>query len=315
MSNYVVILSESEIARVKETYKGGETTGLPPGAVWRYRNASLTITIYRSRKVMFQGARAEAEGARWGNTGSTRTAGGARASKSSGAKKPISFGTGDWNQHRTIGSDEVGTGDFFGGINVASAFVTPEDAVWLQSLGVTDSKAMTDDVIRRIAPQIRARIPHREVVIDMESYNRGISKGWNQGKIKGYAHHRAQRELLASLRPEGVRYVVIDQFAAPNVYNRYIAGQPPLGLVEGEEFVSMTKAESQVVAVACASVIARDRFLTIFDRMGEAFGCTFPKGAGRHVDTFGRAWVKKHGLDALGQVAKLHFANTERVKG
>ncbi|MGL4520989.1 MAG: ribonuclease HIII [Bacilli bacterium] len=307
MSNYVITLSKSELSNLQKAFPGGDFAALPPGAVWRYKGKGVSIIAYRSGKVMFQGANATTVGSKWGSP-----SGQPQSAKPSSTP---SFAATDWNEKHTVGSDEVGTGDFFGGINVAAAYVQPEDVSWLRKLGVDDSKAMNDVRIRNIVDEIKERIPHAEYWLTPERYNKGISQKYNQGELKALCHFRAQSALLEKLRPKTVDYVVIDQFAAPNVYARYLKRfGVALDLQNGEQWVSMTKAESQVVAVATASVIARARFLDLMDEMSSEWGFQFPKGAGANVDRIGRDWVRLHGFDKLNEVAKTHFSNSQRVR-
>ena len=53
-----------------------------------------------------------------------------------------------------IGSDEVGVGDFFGPLIVVAAYVSRLDITTLKELGVDDSKRLSDEKIREIAPEL-----------------------------------------------------------------------------------------------------------------------------------------------------------------
>jgi ribonuclease HIII len=72
------------------------------------------------------------------------------------------------------------------------------------------------------------------------------------------------------------------------------------------------RAESDL-AVAAASVLARAEYLRKLADLGEEFGMTLPKGAGTPVPLAGRDFVRRHGAEALGNVAKLHFKTTLQV--
>ena len=52
----------------------------------------------------------------------------------------------------SIGSDEVGTGDYFGPIVVTASYVNKSDITFLEELGVKDSKKLTDKKIIKITP-------------------------------------------------------------------------------------------------------------------------------------------------------------------
>ena len=75
-----------------------------------------------------------------------------------------------------------------------------------------------------------------------------------------------------------------------------------------------TKAEDKYIAVGCASVIARYAFLKKMEEMDAKWNMHFAKGAGNNVDVCAKQFVKQYCFDALENVAKLHFKNTEKLK-
>src|SRR3989442_14186318 len=77
------------------------------------------------------------------------------------------------------------------------------------------------------------------------------------------------------------------------------------------KIIQVPKAERDV-AVAAASVLARDVFLRKLDEMRESYQVDFPKGA-THVVDFGKKLVETHGVGVLQNVAKLHFSTTASV--
>ena len=71
----------------------------------------------------------------------------------------------------SIGSDEVGTGDYFGPIVVCSAYVKKEDIPFLEELGVKDSKKLDDNKIMEIVPLIIKKIPYSSIILTNKEYN------------------------------------------------------------------------------------------------------------------------------------------------
>ena len=115
MGNVVLNLSMAEINKMKSYYDGKLLDKFPPGSIFSAKTASCTITAYKSGKVLFQGNGNEAEASRWGGAGNVKAP---AKSKLPSGNLPEGF-----SQLSVIGSDEVGTGDFFGPITVVAAYV------------------------------------------------------------------------------------------------------------------------------------------------------------------------------------------------
>ncbi|MFQ6061464.1 MAG: Swt1 family HEPN domain-containing protein [Thermoplasmata archaeon] len=79
------------------------------------------------------------------------------------------------------------------------------------------------------------------------------------------------------------------------------------------ELRQVPKAERDL-AVAAASILARDMFLRKRDDLCESYGIEFPKGASNVVE-FGKKLVEDHGIEILPNVAKVHFGTTEDITG
>lgn len=184
--------------------------------------------------------------------------------------------------------------------------------VQLKQMGVEDSKHLKDDAIHRIAQEIiQLPISYTILKLGNEKYNHLQLKGWSQGKMKAMLHHHAIDKLIEKL--DGTNYdgIVIDQFCEPAVYKRYLNSEA-LKLHEKTTFI--TKAESHSINVAAASILARARFVTAMDILSQEAGITLPKGASGKVDKAAANYIKSHGEQQLGHVAKLHFANTNKAK-
>ena len=206
-----------------------------------------------------------------------------------------------------IGSDEVGTGDYFGPICVCSAYVNEDGLARLKTLGVTDSKKMNDDYILQIGPTLISSFKYSSLSLDNKKYNELIAKGENINTIKAKMHNRCLGNLSKQF-PNA--YICQDQFVSPVTYYKYLTNEEEV--VKGIHF--STKGELAFPSVALASCIARYSFLVKMQKMGEKYGVEFPLGASAKVDTFAKKLIKKCGEEVLNEVAKINFANTKKIK-
>ncbi|MBR0477632.1 MAG: ribonuclease HIII [Solobacterium sp.] len=255
-------------------------TDPPAWALFQLRPEGCTITCYSSGKTVFQGKRAEEYAA-------------------------------EYRKDDTVvlpqaGSDEVGTGDYFGPVCVAAVYLDRNSMPLIQKLGVRDSKQMTDDIIRRTAPHLMEHLIHSLLIVPPEKYN-DIHRQYNMNAVKSLLHNQAYNSLKERIAlPE---LMVIDQFTPERSYYRYLQGRGDI--VTGIRFE--TKAENAYPAVGAASIIARYAFLRTMDRMEEEWQMNFAKGSGTAADDCAREFVRLYGRERLSQVAKIHFKNTERI--
>lgn len=206
-----------------------------------------------------------------------------------------------------IGVDESGKGDFFGPLVVAGVYVNAAAARQLMEIGVKDSKLISSDKqIFEIAKEIR-QVPGvllSLVPIGPVAYNRLQAKLRNVNSILGWGHARVIENLLARVE---CRKAISDQFGNKSVVLRAL-------MERGRkiELVQRHRAESDL-AVAAASILAREEFVSRLGQLGKEFGIKLPKGAAEAVIEAGRKLVSKHGPATLDKVAKLHFRTTQKV--
>ncbi|WP_100331788.1 ribonuclease HIII [Bacillus xiapuensis] len=304
MSQTVLKVTSAALQKMKTHYESYSSGKLPAGAVFAAKTAHCSITGYRSGKVLFQGQHAAEEAAKWQSE--TAAASPAKQKQPKAASLPLGFAS-----MSVIGSDEVGTGDYFGPITVTAAFVKKEQIAELQTLGVRDSKNLSDSQIIHLAKQIVRMIPYSLLIIHNEKYNQLKQKGMSQGKIKALLHNQALINLHQKILPEHPDAVLIDQFAEKKTYYRYLQDQKQ---IFQEKVFFSTKGESVHLAVAAASIIARYAFVREMDKLSEAAGFAIPKGAGSQVDAAAARLIREKGETALWQYTKYHFANTEKAK-
>lgn len=212
-----------------------------------------------------------------------------------------------------IGVDESGKGDFFGPMCIAGVYVNETVLRSWQDKGIRDSKSISSD--RRIGElaEVIRKTPgcvHSVVPVGNEAYNRLHAKLGTVNAILAWGHARVIENLMAlkhQMIPLPVR-AVSDQFARTK--STVLRALMPLGRTI--ELVQRHKAEEDM-AVAAASILARNEFVSRLQRMGKEYGIAFPKGASAQVEEAARQFVERHGADQLPKVAKMHFRTSAKV--
>jgi ribonuclease HIII len=214
-----------------------------------------------------------------------------------------------------LGVDESGKGDFFGPLCVAGVYVNESVARAWQDAGVRDSKTISSDQrIAKLARLIRQTPGCVTTVVPIgnEAYNRLYKSMRSVNALLAWGHARVIENLMAlsyQMKPPPVR-AISDQFAG----NKEVVAKALMSLGRRIELVQRHKAEADL-AVAAASILARNEFVTRLAKLGEEYGMALPKGASQAVENAGREFVAKHGAEALRKVAKTHFRTAYRVQG
>lgn len=279
----------------------------PPYAVFQAVDGDTIVTLYESGKVVFQGIDADLASDYWIATEKINSGNDALIEKKEKEKKddektlPLRI--------NSIGSDEVGTGDYFGPIVVTSTYVSKENIDFLIDLRVKDSKKLTDDQIIKIVPEIIKKIPYHTIVLNNKQYNEYYGENMNMNKIKAVLHNKVLYELTKDNKYQ-YDYIVVDQFEYPKAYYNHIKESSR----QVKNIFFMTKAEDKCLSVACASMISRYIFLQEMNKLGKELGITIPKGASPIVDETAKKIVDKYGFEKLKTIAKLNFKNTEKLK-
>ena len=288
MASITLTPSEKEIQAFLEHYQSSLAPSKNPYIRYFLRLPQATVSIYTSGKVLLQGEGAEKY---------ARFFGYQVVEETSGQNLPL------------IGTDEVGNGSYFGGLAVVASFVTPDQHDFLRKLGVGDSKTLTDQKIRQIAPILKEKIQHQALLLSPSKYNEVIGDRYNAVSVKVALHNQAIYLLLQKgIQPEKI---VIDAFTSAKNYDKYLAQEAnrfsnPISLEE--------KAEGKYLAVAVSSIIARDLFLENLENLGRELGYQLPSGAGTASDKVASQILQAYGMQGLNFCAKLHFKNTEKAK-
>ncbi len=279
----------------------------PPYAILQADDGGTVITLYESGKAVFQGFDADLAAEFWIETEKINS-GSAKVSSSDDKEKKKDHEKKLPIRINSIGSDEVGTGDYFGPVVVTAAYVEKKNVDFLLELGVKDSKKMSDNDIKRIVPEVIKRIPYNTFVLTNKQYNELYNNEMNMNKMKAILHNKVLSGF-ANKNKYNYDYIVVDQFENPKSYYNHLSDAK--FKVYGITF--LTKAEDQCLSVACASIISRYIFLSEIDKMSKDIGMDVPKGASSLVDDFGKEIVNKYGPDKLKEIAKLNFKNTEKI--
>jgi len=207
-----------------------------------------------------------------------------------------------------FGVDESGKGDFFGPLVIAGVYVDQGIARKLLDAGVQDSKRIGSDArIRALAQTIRKNANGlvEEVLIGPQRYNELYEKFGNLNKLLGWGHARVIENLLAK-KPDCPRSLS-DQFADARVIEQSL-----LRYGRKIDVVQRTKAESDI-AVAAASILAREAFINWLEHRGKELGLRLERGASANVKEIAKKLVETKGSGALREVAKVHFRTAHEV--
>ena len=207
-----------------------------------------------------------------------------------------------------IGSDEVGVGDFLLPVTVVAAFVRGKDLKTLEEFGVKDSKKVSDEKIKEIAPLLLKKFFVSRLTLDNAHYNELIEQGENLNSIKAKMHNRALLNMFKKF-PD-TKNIFVDQFVAESKYFAYLNDPNEQKVLN---IVFKTKGESYYPCVALASIIARYAFLLEKEALEKKYKMPFPFGANADVNKFSLKFIKKYGLDEFNKIAKKHFANYKEI--
>lgn len=296
--NCVIRVSDKTKEKMIKYYEDKRRDKVIPYVIFQAQDGDTVITMYESGKIMFQGTTADVDSSMW-----LEMDGQSKKDSPEVKEKEKKY-----YYCSSIGSDEVGTGDYFGPIVVTASFVKNEDIPYLEELGIKDSKKLTDEKILDIAPKVAKKISYKSLILSNQEYNEKHGSKNNMNKIKAIMHNKVLYQMVQETK-EKYDYIIVDEFARENRYYDYIKDMKEIQ--RGITF--MTKAEDKNLAVACSSVISRYIFLKEFDKLSDSLHIPLPKGAGANVDVIGEEIVDKYGQDKLKEVAKLNFANTERI--
>lgn len=308
MMTIVFKVSEKLKEKMIKYYENLRREKTPPYAIFQAQDADTIVTLYESGKVMFQGISADIDARMWSEIEEKLT--GNKIDINDDKKKKEKEKNERINLYNltTIGSDEVGTGDYFGPIVVTASYVSIDDISFIDELKVRDSKVLTDEKIKQIAPLLIKKIPHCTFILKNEDYNKYQKLGFNMNKIKAILHNK----VLVEIKKRQPKYdkIVVDQFVYPQKYFEHIKDAKEVV----KDIYFTPKAESKCASVAVSSCISRYIFLLEMDKISDILHLPILKGASEEVDKQAAQIVKEFGKEKLNEIAKLNFKNTEKLE-
>ncbi len=208
--------------------------------------------------------------------------------------------------HPYIGTDESGKGDYFGPLVIAGVYLTPEAGNYLRTLGVRDSKELSDLQIQQLAADIKKvnEIVYDVVLISPEKYNELYEKMGNLNRLMGWAHARVIENLLVNC---SAGEVISDKFGNEKIILDALQQRG-----RSIKLNQITKAE-KFTAVAAASILARESVVKWFKIQSKKYKVEIPKGSSSEVETVAKHLLEKYGEDILKKLVKIHFKTSNKV--
>ncbi|HHX93540.1 MAG TPA: ribonuclease HIII [Tenericutes bacterium] len=280
-----ITVNDETLKKMKNFYQEKLVAKKIPYVLFQAKDEDVTITAYESKKVLFQGKNAEIEAKMWDT-----------------------FKQDDLYYTSSIGSDEVGTGDYFGPIVVTACFVLKNDIKELEKLGVNDSKKITDEKILKIAPHLLKKLIYSSLIVTNEEYNKNYSKNFNLNKMKAILHNKVLVDITKKVKDYD--FIIVDKFAKESNYFKYLKETKTIV----KDITFLEKAENKHLSVAASSIISRYIFLKEIKKLSDKLKINLPLGAGNKVDKTAKMLIDKYGEDILKSIAKYNFKNTKKIK-
>lgn len=299
-NNYVCTLSAEQISQLKTLLENGSwEISKIPYSVFKATGNHTTVVAYESGKLVVQGRGTE-EFVLYTLEPEILHTFDFQSSESTAAASQVITPHG--------GIDESGKGDFFGPLVIAGVCVDPQTGSELAKLGVCDSKLIhSDKKIIQLADSIRSICAghYSSVTLMPETYNRLYSQIGNLNRLLAWGHARIIENLLETT-PDCPR-MLSDKFGSEHLIKNALMERGRKIVLEQE-----TKAERDI-AVAAASILARDGFLRGMRKLNELCQCELPRGAGPQVKIIGSQLVANSGREILNKCAKMHFKTATEI--
>lgn len=202
-----------------------------------------------------------------------------------------------------IGTDESGKGDFFGPLVIGAVLIDKEKSNHLTQIGIKDSKLLNDNQIKSLSREIKKIIPEESrnvVIINPEKYNQLYESFKNLNKLLAWGHSKAIENIISKNK---TTKVISDKFGNEGLLIQELSKKKI-----DVELVQITKAE-RFIAVAAASILAREKMLNWFSNTSEQLKIEIPKGARDVVNITANKIASQYGNDVLPKLVKLHFKN------
>lgn len=294
--SYSTNLKDSDISKIITKYQEYQLPLTNNYTLFRAKYKGCTITIFKTKTILFQGLNEVEVSKEICDLADITISN----EKNTNASLSIDLSL--------MGSDEVGTGDVFGGIVVVASFVPKELISQVTKLGVKDSKELSDEKIIKIAPELIKKIPHTIHLLDNIKYNYFVKvRNFNMNKIKAVLHNSALVNLKKKI--EKCDGIIIDAFTTQDKYFDYLSDSKTVL----KEVKLIEKAENKYICVAVSSIIARYIFLKHLEELSKLVNFDIPKGSGNKADLAIQKILKTHNMKFFDNIAKTNFKNFEKV--
>ncbi len=262
-------------------------------AFWRAQGSGITITLYNSGKILVQGKNTKYFLANYLNIT---------------LQEQVTQASLIEHQHYKysswIGTDESGKGDYFGPLVVAGVLIDETNKEIINSLGVQDSKKLTDSNIEKLAIKIKENTINSVVVINPDKYNQLYESFKNLNKLLAWGHARVIENILEKKECENA---LSDKFGDESLIKNALKAK---GVNINLE--QRVRAEDDL-AVAAASILARNEFVKRIKKLSELYNVELPKGSSQKVKDQARYFIQHVNKNNLGNIAKLHFKITKEL--
>ena len=306
-------VSENTKTKMQEFYKDTMRPKTPPYAVFQADSEDTVVTLYESGKAVFQGISADIDAAMWRQIEKNlnpdkkiEMTNSDDKKKSDKDKKQIIIDPKIYNAS-SIGSDEVGTGDFLAPIVVCAAYVDNSTMQLIKEFNVHDSKKISDSVILKVVPTILKKIHYSCKILSNDKYNHLVARGLSMNAIKAILHNACLTSLHK--RCPYVNNIYVDKFCEEDKYYFYISTQEQ----KTTNIVFKEKGETFFPSVALASWVARYYLLIETKNLSTKLKMEVPLGASKTVDEFVTNYLKSHTLDDLKLICKTNFVNFKNL--
>ncbi|MDR2369806.1 MAG: ribonuclease HIII [Mycoplasmataceae bacterium] len=301
MQNFTANLNHDELKRIHHLLKRHEIIKPNnPYLLYFYRVDDVTISIFKSHKLLIQGPHAKSFYEQLTNQKINELT----KSINLVPSNSISF-------DNYIGCDEVGVGDYFGGLVTCAVYLKKNNEQWLRKIGICDSKHLTDQQIKQMFIALQPVCDYEFTLVSPDEYNQLVKRFQNTHIVKSYLHDLTIKKLTAKLKLGTAMPVVMDQFASQHTYYSYFQ---KIGVAPYEITKFETNAENKYLAVAAASIIARIKFLEQIATLSEHAQMKLLLGASNpKIITQAQLIYAKGGMTELSKFAKIDFATTKKV--
>lgn len=221
----------------------------------------------------------------------------------------------DLNNKLIIGVDESGVGDYFGPLCAAAVLIPLNNYQKVLNLGVTDSKKISNNKILEIAPKLKKLVIYGLAHLNPSGYNKLIKTAYNANELKMFIHLKAINQVQVKTN-NLYDYVFIDQYSTTNSINGYykkiIINNNWANLQEIKKDIILAQhAEEKNLAVAAASILARELYLVKMQEMNNLYNLEFPLGSSNKVKDFAKNLFTKIPNEKQKEICKLSFDMTK----